>query len=300
MDDVVEWLLKGDVSIQYLTHRMLLKSTQPVLYALQGRIQTEGYGLKFLSARNPDGHWGIWYYQPKWTCTHYTLTDLKNIGIPSSCDSCREMVLRAFDECMLEDGSINFAKAMPRIDLCINGMFLNYAAYFMPEDKRLEKLVDFILSSAKQDGGYSWDPLALDSDPHTTICVLEGFQSFMETGNPYRHQNIDAAKKEAVEYLLHNHLFMQDDKRYLKLSYPYRYRYDVLRVLEYFATAKSPYDIRMQPALDWLRSKRREDGCWYLENIHKGNIHLEMETKGRPSRFITLKALFIIDWQKGI
>ncbi|MGB7595416.1 MAG: hypothetical protein WBL80_07605 [Erysipelotrichaceae bacterium] len=225
---------------------------------------------------------------------------MKNIGIPESCDPCQEMVSRAFDECMLEDGSINFAKSAPRIDLCINGMFLNYAAYFQPKEKRLERLINFILTAAKSDGGYSWDLLSSKSDPHTTICILEGFQSFIETGSPYRHQDIETVKREAIEYLLSNTMFMQDDQRYLKLSFPYRYRYDVLRVLEYFANAQTPYDIRMKPAIDWLKSKQKEDGCWYLEHVHKGNTHFEMEVKGKSSRFITLKALFVLNWQKGI
>lgn len=85
----------------------------------------------------------------------------------------------------------------------------------------------------------------------------------------------------------------------LLISHPYRYLYDILRVLEYFDVAKIPYDRKMQPALDWLKSKQKDDRCWYLENIHKGNTHFEMEIKGKPSRFITLKALFILRWFEG-
>ena len=81
MDDLVSWLLEGDVSVQYLTHKYLLNSDPAILEQLQNRIEVEGYGAEFLFHQNPDGHWGIYYYQPKWTSTHYTLLDLKNLCI---------------------------------------------------------------------------------------------------------------------------------------------------------------------------------------------------------------------------
>ena len=83
-------------------------------------------------------------------------------------------------------------------------------------------------------------------------------------------------------------------KRFKKLSYPYRYRYDLLRVLDYFTMKNAPYDDRMQQAIDWLIQKRKSDGRWILENCHKRNVHFEMEPTGEHSRFITLKALYIL------
>jgi len=66
--------------------------------------------------------------------------------------------------------------------------------------------------------------------------------------------------------------------------------------LEYFASQQVPFDARMQPALDWLQAKQKRDGRWYLENQHKGNVHFQMEEVGKPSRFITLKALTILNY----
>jgi len=56
----------------------------------------------------------------------------------------------------------------------------------------------------------------------------------------------------------------------------------------------------MQTALDWLQAKRKKDGCWFLENQHKGNVHFTMEEVGKPSRFITLKALTILRYFDSI
>lgn len=62
--DIIDWLLEGDVSIQYQVHRDLLSDDRK---DLQKRIAIEGWGARFLSHRRPDGHWGRKFYQPKWT-----------------------------------------------------------------------------------------------------------------------------------------------------------------------------------------------------------------------------------------
>lgn len=293
MDQAINWLLEGDVSIQYLTHSLLLGTDSNFVESLQARIEAEGFGKKYLSCRNQDGHWGRWFYQPKWTCTHYTLSDLKSIGMPDYSKDCREMVIRAFDECMLETGGINFAKTMVQSDVCIDGMILDYASYFCPDEKRIVNLVEFILSKAKPDGGYSWDENAMQSDPHTTICMLEGFLSYRNAGFTCLLDEIHNSEIEAIEYLFSKELFINDDKRFLKLSYPYRYRYDLLRMLDYLALRKYPYDVRLIPALEWLKDKSKTTGYWHLENIHNGNVHFNLEERQKPSRFITLKALHI-------
>jgi hypothetical protein len=294
VDRVIEWLLGGDVSIQYLTHKLLLGSSESTQNALRRRVETEGYGAEILSRRGAEGHWDIWYYQRKWICTHYTLADLRNLGVPPSCPPCREMVTRALNERMIDDGGINFAKSKLQCDVCVGGMFLDYGAYFCPEETRLAKLAHYILAQQNGDGGFGWNADEHVSDPHTTICVLEGLRSIRVAGSESGLQNIETAEKNAAEYLLEHGLFMNEDRLYQKLSYPYRYRYDLLRALEYFADAGYSCDERMEPTLSWLYGKRTRDGFWPLENRHPGREHLIMEERGKPSRFITLKALYIM------
>lgn len=299
MDDVICWLLKGDVSMQYLTHRDLLHSDLGTLSSLQRRIETEGFGAKLLSCRGANGHWGIWFYQPKWTCTHYTLTDLFNIGMPRGNTACREMVTRAFDECQQQSGGVNFAKSLVICDVCVNGMILAYASYFCADDPRIEKLAAFLIGAAQPDGGFAWAEQGQPSDPHSTICVLEGLSAYEKAGFTRHLPGVKAARQRALEYLFGHRLFTGEDVRYEKLAYPYRYRYDLLRFLDYCAEAGIPRNAPIESALDWLKAKQQADGKWVLELAHKGNVHFDMETVKQPSRFITLKALKILrcyDW----
>jgi len=75
---IIEWLLKGHVSIQYQVWRNLLGVEKK---KLQNRITIEGWGNNFLSMRHSNGHWGDRFYQPKSISTHYTLLDLRNLYI---------------------------------------------------------------------------------------------------------------------------------------------------------------------------------------------------------------------------
>ena len=50
---IINWLLEGDVAIQYQVHRDLLASEIPLL---RDRIAGEGWGAKFLSLRKKEGH----------------------------------------------------------------------------------------------------------------------------------------------------------------------------------------------------------------------------------------------------
>lgn len=295
MNSVVSWLLEGDASIRYMAHRDLLRSDADTLERLQARIPLEGFCAQLLSLQNENGHWGRHYYQPKWTSTHYTLLELKDLCLPRSNPACREIVFRMFDECQLNSGAMNLSKHEHPGDVCIDGMILGYASWFCAEDARLDALATHLLSEQKPDGGFSWDLNAGHGDPHTTICVLEGFRLYQA----YHKDAADtgAAAARAEEFLLnHDLLVTGEDKRFLKLTYPHRYRYDLLRALEYFAVRKAAYDVRMRPALDWLASKRKPDGLWPLEYIHPGNAHFELELVGQPSRFVTLKALTVLDY----
>ena len=66
-EETIGWLLEGDISIQYQTYRDLLGIEKQ---DLRSRIYREGWGAKIVSLRNDRGHWGLGFYQPKWTSTH--------------------------------------------------------------------------------------------------------------------------------------------------------------------------------------------------------------------------------------
>jgi hypothetical protein len=304
-DRILQWLMDGDVSIQYQTTRDILKSNAKVLSSLQSRIETEGWGARFLKKQHENGHWGITFYQPKWTSTHYTLFDLKIIGLPQDNKRAKKSIAMVLDQPKGNDGGINLAGSLKYSDVCINGMILNYSSYFLPEHPELKNIADYLLDVQMADGGWNCqylNPNTSHSSLHSTLSVLEGLLEFRRTIKRYRTSEIRDAEKEAVEFLLHHNLYQSHrtgqtiDERMLRLSFPYRWRYDILRCLDYLRAAKVPYDLRMKSAIEIIQKKRRNDGKWPLQEKHKGEVHFDMEKTGGPSRWNTLRALRVLNF----
>jgi hypothetical protein len=76
-----------------------------------------------------------------------------------------------------------------------------------------------------------------------------------------------------------------------------RWKYDVLRALDYFRSTGSAPDQRVEEAIALIRSKQQPDGAWLLENTHPGVTHFPLEDgDGQPSRWNTLRALRVLKW----
>jgi hypothetical protein len=297
---LITWLLEGDVSIQYQVHRDLLASVRP---ELQARIATEGWGAEFLSFRRKEGHWGQRFYQPKWISTHYTILDLKNLAISPNNNTIRQSILQVIQKLKSPDGGILPIGTEKKSDVCVNGMFLNYASYFMIKEAHLESIVDFLLSEQMRDGGFNCNSNtigATHSSMHSTISVIEGFLEYAKNGYRYRLEELQEAEDNSRTFLLQHRLFRSDqtgniiDKKMLMLSYPSRWKYDILRALDYFQFAEIDYDPRMQDAIDILKKKRRKDNTWPLQAKHPGQVHFDMEKSGKPSRWNTLRAMRVL------
>lgn len=182
-------------------------------------------------------------------------------------------------------------------------MFLNYAAYFLTEEDDLKSIADFLLSEHMKDGGFNCNSNgkgATHSSLHTTISVIEGILEYAKNGYEYRLEELQEAGEKSREFLLRHRLFRSDrtgniiDKKMLMLSYPSRWKYDILRALDYFRVAGVEYDPRMQDALIVLKKKRRKDGTWRLQAKHPGQVHFELEETGKPSRWNTLRAMRVL------
>jgi hypothetical protein len=261
-EPLLSWLLEGDPSIAFQAKRDLLGVSGKGLDKAQSEIARRRWGKAFLEKQGENGHWGRGLYQPKWICTHYTKLDLKTLGIEAGTAGCvrgTQQLLESTPGC---NGGINYARTIAYSDVCINGMLLNIAGYF-----------------------------------HSTVCVLEGLAEYQKTKNTRRQQEVKTAIAQGAEFLLAHRLYRSHrtnaivDPRMLRLSFPCRWHYDILRGLEVFWSLGLPYDKRMSDAIEQVLKKRRPDGTWPLQAKHPGETHFEMEKVGAPSRWNTLRAL---------
>ena len=181
-------------------------------------------------------------------------------------------------------------------------MTLSLLCYFKLDDERVEAIKDFLLIEQMPDGGWNCESFngATHSSFHTTISVLEGLKHFEnEVGSD--DINIKKAKSKAHEFLLHHHLFRSDrtgevvDHKMTRFSFPPRWKYDVMRALDYFQEINAPHDPRFCDAITLLK-KKEKDGKWPLQQKYSGLIYFDMEDVGKLSRMNTLRALRILNW----
>jgi hypothetical protein len=298
MDTEYSWLLSGDPSIAYLTKRDLLEYEDR---SDKSRIGSYGWCAEYLKHRNSDGSWGYSFYQPKWISTHYVLLELRNLAYDQDDGTIQKEVERiSYHE--LLDKSIGRRVAIGS-DVCVCGMFLNYAAYFQVDQQALKHIVDFILGQQMRDGGFNCDHYRYDvthSSLHSTLSVLEGFNSYSRNHFGYRIEEVRQAAHECINFMLAHKLFRSSttnetiDQKFLRMTYPFRWKFTVLRALNCLVDMNVKYDLRMNDALSFLLGKRNKSGCWNLQSKFSGKEYIAMEDVGKPSRVITYFVLKIL------
>jgi hypothetical protein len=113
-----------------------------------------------------------------------------------------------------------------------------------------------------------------------------------------RSAEVKLALEQGVEFLLSRDPAVADypysgrvSSTWLKLGMPFSYWSDFLETVENLVDLGYGADARLDRAFDLLESKRGRDGRWRMENSVNGKTWADVEAKGKPSKWITLRAL---------
>ena len=306
---VSEWLLDSDPAIRWQVLRDLVRAPAETVAAERARVAAEGWGARLLALQE-DGQWAGGACFPAegwrrdqgegqpWTSTLPTLELLCAFGVDPDDDRVRRAVAQVERDCRWEHAGQPFFDG--EVEPCINGRTVALGTYF---GRSVDAIVDRLVGEQLEDGG--WNCEAENGSTRasfaTTINVLEGLLTQERAGRGTAPSL--AARRRGEEYLLERRLFRRKstgdvvDPAWLQFSFPARWRYDVLRALDYFCSAGDAPDPRVDDAIGVLRSKQQPDGTWLLENTHPGKVHFALEDgDGLPSRWNTLRARRVLDW----
>jgi len=301
----IEWLLEGDPSIRYQTLRDLLNANVNAINKERSRVLKEGWGRRFMDLQEENGTWSSALYSPKWISTFYTLLVLKRFGAlndKNTDKACRILLDEGF---YIKDGGINYWKTWKQGECCVTGMLLSMLCHFQIEDDRINRMVEYLISEQMPDNGWNCERYrgAKHSSFHTTISVLEGLWEYeKESPNSYLMKSVQEKQEEGIEFLLKHHLYKSNtswktiDPKMIRLSFPPRWHYDIMRCLDYFQERNIYKDKRMIDAMDLLTKKQTTEGFWKREIKYPAKIFFEMEKAGKESRWNTLRALRILNW----
>ncbi len=81
---------------------------------------------------------------------------------------------------------------------------------------------------------------------------------------------------------------------WFKPGFPLSYWSDVLETLTVLVLLGHGQDPRLAGAYRWLMSKQDQQGRWKLENTLNGKMWVDIEQRGKPSKWITLRALRVV------
>lgn len=322
---VVDWLLDADPAIRWQVLRDLLEEPERVWSAERAKVATEGWGARLLAVQDDDGLWAGGAHFPRdfawpgpetfqgpgkpwlgegqpWTSTSHVLSQLRELGLDPGSPAARRTVELVGVHGRWEYDDLPYWGG--EVEPCINGTLVANGSYLGVD---MTPVVERLVGEALADGGWNCEAErgSVRSSFHTTIAVLEGLLEHEVAGRGTEASR--AARRGGEAYLLERHLFRRRstgepaDPQFLRFVHPDRYFYSVLRGLEHFrraslATGAAP-DPRLAEAVAHVRARRRDDGRWDLDWTPAGRTWFAVDDgPGRPSRWITLKALRVLAW----
>ena len=294
-DPTVDWLLEGDPVIRWQTMRDLQGVPEAEWQAERRKTLSKGWVHDFLALQGPDGHWK----RARWTGDIYTLLTLIDCGMPADDPRLQPPIERFLDELLSAPDTGSKNSLFMRIDQCHLGFWLRIGAYFRPWDTRLPALARRVLELQFADGGWNCRirnySKTTHSSFHTTFNILEGLRAAAQNGI-VDAKTIQESEARALEFMLQHRLYKSDrtggiiSERFLHLSFPSYWHYNVLRGLDYIAFTPQIKDPRLTDALEYLQERRLPNGRWPVEKRIPGATHFDMDPMGKPSRWNTLRA----------
>jgi len=299
-DPVIDWLLDADPSIRWQVMRDLTDTPAQIVAAERSRVASEGWGARLLDRQRPDGQWGDGVATPFWWSNMYTLLFLRDLGIDPASARARTAIDLVRTNVTWGPGFGDSPFFEGEVEPCINGRVVALGAYF---GERCDRLVDRLLSEQLADGGWNCEAErgSVRSSFHTTICVLEGLLAFEQAFGA--EATMKDARRRAQEYLLERRLRRRlstgdiIDSTWMQFAFPTLWHYDLLRALDFLRAAGVQPDARVDEGVAVVRERRQGDGRWLLDARHRDTLHEELAgTVGAPNRWITLRALRVLDW----
>jgi hypothetical protein len=300
---VLDWLLDSDPAIRWQVLRDLTDAQTEEVGAERERVAQEGWGAELLAAQGADGQWSGGALFPEWRSTTYTLQLLRQFGVDPTSEKVQHAIARVRANSRWEHDDEPYFEG--EVEPCINGRLVSLGAYFGVD---VRGVVNRLLTEQMDDDGWNCEQEkgSTRGSFDTTINVLEGLLDFERFAGD--HAEVSAARKRGEEYLLKRRMFRRlstgavitprkGGSDWLQFSFPYGWRYGVLRGLDYLRGAGVTPDERIAEAIGVVKSKRDADGRWPLDHAHHDSLLVDFdEREGKPSRWITLHALRVLRW----
>jgi hypothetical protein len=323
----LSWLLEDDAAnpgVRYfaLRHLLDLPETAPEVAAARQAVMTTGPVPTILAQQQPDGYWVKPGYLPKYTGTMWSLIFLAQLGGSGDEPRIRRACEHLFDYATAEHGGLSMDGRNSGLIHCLQGYLCAALIDFgYLDDPRLQRALDWLARSITGEGiapntekdkpvhylrsGNSAPGFACSANNQLPCGwgAVKAILALSKVPPAQRTPAIAAALETGVAFLFScdpaTALYpmgwtIKPNGSWFKFGYPIGYVTDVLQILEVLSALGYGADPRLQNALDMLLSKQAKDGRWPLEYSYNGKMWVDVEAKGQPSKWVTLRALRVL------
>jgi hypothetical protein len=321
--DPTEWLLeKNNPSVRYFTLKFILEKPEegPELQEARVEIMNSGLVPAILAKQKEEGYWETAenFYTAKYKGTVWQLLILAELGA-DTCDSnikkaCEFILNYSQDNqsggfaysASAKNGGGRHSEVIP----CLTGnMVWSLIRLGYLDDPRLMQAINWITNYQRFDDGIQEELRGWPYDRLKAACLgkhtchmgaLKTLKALSEIPENQRSDDVKNTIEKGAEYILKHHIYKRSHDLnlvakpgWLKLGFPLMYQTDALEILG-ILTQLGYKDRRMQEAIDVLMTKQDDHGRWNLENTFNGRFQVNIEQKGKPSKWITLNALKVL------
>ena len=317
MPTTLDWLLeKENPSVRYFALTQLLDraADDPDVRSARRAIMHSAPIKAILAAQDPVGFWlkpGTGY--GKYQATTWQILFLAELGADGHHRAVRRGCEYVLNHTQAENGGFSpYAVVRPSGALhCLSGN-LTWAliALGWGEEERVGRAIDWLAGAITGDGFDAFFALGT-SGPGFSCSVnlkqpcawgaAKALRALLLVPQKWHSPRTVTATRQAAEFLLSHDLAKADypyteriSGEWFKFGFPLSYTSDVLETALVLGAAGYAHDPRLTPALDLILSKRDASGRWALKHSLNGKMWIDLEQKGQPSKWITLRALRVL------
>lgn len=315
--DPLPWLLEPDPdnpAIRYFTLRDLLDcpADDSEVRKARTRIMQTGPVPAILKAQHPEGYWVKTgnSYSPKYQGGVWQIILLAELGADPSDERVRRGCEYLLSHSLAASGGFSANRAVSPSNAihCLNG---NLASAFFrlgcADDPRLKGVIRWLAQAITGEGGFEYyksgtsGPIFACGINLGQPCgwgAVKAMRALSGIPAKQRTPEVRRAIKIGVDFLLSRDPAAADypytrrvSSTWFKLGFPLSYWADVLENLAVLVDLGHGNDPRLQNAIEFILSKQDADGRWKLGNDLNGKMWIDIEKRGRPSKWVTLRAL---------
>ncbi len=320
--DPLPWLLEPDASqpaVRYFALRDILGRRENELEEAKAAIMRSGPVPAILAAQSPEGYWdkpGAGY-GPKYRGTQWALIFLAQLGADGGNPQIRAGVEYLLSHAISNSGGFSMNGAPSGFIQCMAG---NLGAALADLDclaePRVATAMEWLARTITGEGiagsadkttskryyrsGCSGPDFACSANAGP--CAWGAVKAMLALGRVPASQRSSAMRsaiRRGIDYLLSRDPARADylspsgkpNLSWFKFGYPLGYITDVLQNLEALALLGQAQNPRLANALKLVLDKQDARGRWKMEYTYNGKTWADIETKGQPSKWVTLRAL---------